>query len=71
MNVEVDVKLDKTTFNKINQFPNKFLYRVARQTLDMSYEYIPRLTGRLRSFFSSSVASTSFLHSGQRLLTSR
>lgn len=49
MNVEVDVKLDKKTFNKINQFPNKFLYRVARQTLDMSYEYIPRLTGRLRN----------------------
>ena len=49
MNVEVDVKLDKKTFNKINQFPDKFLYRVARQTLDISYEYIPRLTGRLRN----------------------
>lgn len=49
MNVEVDVKLDKNTFNKINQFPDKFLYRVARQTLDISYEYIPRLTGRLRN----------------------
>lgn len=51
MNVTTD--FNKKTFKKLDEFPDKFLYRIARLTLDLTYPHIPLSRevncGRLRS----------------------
>jgi hypothetical protein len=51
--IGVDINIDYKTFTKLKDFPNKLIYRVARQTLDLSYIHIPLSknvnNGRLRS----------------------
>lgn len=48
----IDVKLNKTTFNKIQNAPDKIVYSVASNTLHRSYPTIPmsneKYKGQLR-----------------------
>lgn len=51
--IGVDINIDYKVFNKLQNFPNNFLKRVARKTLDTTYIHIPLSknvnNGRLRS----------------------
>jgi hypothetical protein len=51
--IGVDININYKTFSKIKDFPDNFLKRVARQTLDLTYSHIPLShnvnSGRLRS----------------------
>lgn len=51
--IGVDINIDYKIFTKLKDFPSKVLYRVARQTLDLTYIHIPLShnvnNGRLRS----------------------
>ena len=51
--ISVSINLDKNTMNKLKNYPDNFLKRVARQTLDLTYIHIPLShnvnNGRLRS----------------------
>lgn len=53
MNVDVNIALNQKTFRKLNVMPSKFVYSVARQTLERSYPTIPLSknvnNGRLRT----------------------
>lgn len=49
MQVTCEVVPNTRTMNGLKRLPDKVIYSVARQTLDLSYPIIPRDTGRLRT----------------------
>ena len=49
MEVKVEVVPNTKTMNGLKQVPDRVLYRVARQTLDLSLTTIPKNKGKLRS----------------------
>lgn len=48
MNYDVSVKWNAGAQNKIEESPNRMLYSVARQTLDLTYKHMPMNTGKMR-----------------------
>nr|DAL31256.1 MAG TPA_asm: Minor capsid protein [Caudoviricetes sp.] len=48
MNYDVEAKWYAGAPQKIKDNPNKILYTVARQTLDITYKHIPMDTGKMR-----------------------
>jgi hypothetical protein len=49
MEVTVDIKPNIKIMSGLKQLPDKVMYSVARQTLDLAYSTIPRRKGKLRS----------------------
>lgn len=49
MNIAVEFKPNKKTESGLKRIPDEVLYRIARQTLDMTSPIIPKDTGRLRT----------------------
>lgn len=60
--MNVEIKYNKATMNKLKQLPDKIVYEIARQTLDRvgSMKITPYRTGRMeRTMFSEGVKKTS------------
>lgn len=49
MNYDVSVKWNAGAQSKVEESPNRILYSVARQTLDLTYKHIPMSAGRKTS----------------------
>ena len=48
-NISIEFKPNVKTQNGLKKIPDLVLYSIARQVLDMSYNTIPKDTGKLRS----------------------
>lgn len=49
MEITVNLQPNLKTMSGLKQIPDKVMYSVARQTLDLAYTTIPRDTGKLRT----------------------
>lgn len=49
LEVKVEVRPIMRTMTGLQKIPDRVMYKVARQTLDLSYSTIPRRKGKLRT----------------------
>lgn len=47
MKVSVEFDINRNTMNALKNIPNVIMYKVARQTLDLSYPIIPKDTHKM------------------------